>query len=120
MIKGLAFVALPATDPKRAGAFYREVLGLRAGDWNEDAWVEVTTGCGCAIALEHAKHPYIALETDDIALEITRLRNLGVEVVADIRPSVEQEPDAYCRAAWIKDSEGNNIMIHQLRPELGW
>lgn len=120
VIKGVAFIALPATSPKRAGTFYREMLGLGAGEWDVDAWVEVNSPCGCAIAFENAERPYLALETDGVADEIARLRSAGVEVVQEIRPSFEEDTNAYCRAAWIRDSEGNAVMIHQCRPARGW
>lgn len=120
MIVGQAFLALPAQNPQRAGRFYREMLGLRAGEWNVDAWVEVEAPDGATLALEHADRPYLALETDDIFAEVARLQESGVELVQDIRPSKAEVADPDCRAAFIRDSEGNVVMIHQKRPAGGW
>ncbi|HHW11318.1 MAG TPA: hypothetical protein GXX29_15285 [Firmicutes bacterium] len=121
MIKKVAFIALPAKNPKRAGQFYKEVLGLAQSEWDVDAWVEVETPSGETIALvqEPELAPYIALETDDIEAEIDRLRALGVEIVRPPAPLPEGDMP-FCREAIIKDCEGNLLKLHQrLAPEPG-
>jgi len=120
MITKVAFIALPAIDPKRAGAFYKDVLGLVQSEWDVDAWVEVDTPCGSTIALvqDPEMAPYIALETDDIDAELDRLTTLGVEIVHGPAPLVAGETP-FCREAVIRDSEGNLLKLHQrLAPEL--
>ncbi len=119
MITKIAWIALPAADPKRAGRFYKEVLGLTQSEWDVDAWVEVDAPCGSTVALvqDPDTAPYIAFETDDIEKELARLAELGVEIVQPVAPLPAGELP-FCREAVIKDSEGNLVKIHQrLAPE---
>lgn len=120
MITKVAFVALPAGNPKTAGRFYIDILGLKPSEWDVDAWVEVEAACGTTIALANdPMAPYVALETDDIEKELARLRQRGVEIVKDVEPLGDGDLP-FCREAIIKDSEGNVVKLHQrLAPEPG-
>lgn len=112
MIKKVAFFASPAQDTQRAGRFYKEVLGLGPDEYYEDMWSEVQTPDGNYLAFDkNSAGPYLALEVDNIATEIERLKGLGVVVVKDVFDT------GVCKMAFIKDSEGNVLALHEIRPD---
>ena len=51
------------------------------------------------------------LETDDIAAEVERLRQLGVKILMDV------QDNKVCKMAIIEDSEGQKLMLHEIAPE---
>ena len=115
MIKKVAFIGHRVQDLARAKQFYGEVLGLEKTAEYEGKWCEFDTPEGKTIALDtfspEGNPPYMALETDDIEAEVARLKEAGVEVVMDVTDN------KVCKMAFIKDSEGNGIMLHQMAPE---
>lgn len=115
MIKKVAFIGHRVTDMDRAKKFYGEVLGLDKTAEYEGKWCEFDTPEGKTIALDtfspEGTPPYMALETDDIAAEVERLKQAGVEVLLDV------QDNKVCKMAIIKDSEGNGIMLHEIAPE---
>lgn len=115
MITKVAFIAFAVDDPKQVGRFYMDVLGLKAGEFDFDAWVEVDTPDGNTLAFvnEPGVSSYVALETDDIEAEVERLRSLGVEIVRDVIPPLSGDELPFCREAWIKDPAGNLVKLHQ-------
>jgi predicted enzyme related to lactoylglutathione lyase len=118
-IKALAFVGTPVTDMKRARAFYEGVLGLKVseemmgGNWVEyslgdntlaiasvgDQWVPSDQGTGAALEVENF---------DDTIKELKDRQ---------ITFAVEPYESPCCRMAIIQDPDGNNIVIHKLKPE---
>lgn len=115
MITKVAFVAFAVADPKQVSAFYRDVLGLEAGEFDVDDWVEVDAPDGSTLAFvrEPGVQVYLALETDDLEAEVARLKELGVDIVKDPFPPLAHGEAPFCREAWIKDSVGNLIKLHQ-------
>jgi predicted enzyme related to lactoylglutathione lyase len=115
MIKKVAFIGHPVRDMARAQKFYGEVLGLKKTADYQGKWCEFDTPEGKSIGLDMfspaGSPPYLALETDDIEAEMTRLKHHGVEVLMDVRDN------KVCKMAIIKDSEGNGLMLHQIAPE---
>ena len=115
MIKKVAFIGHRVTDMDRAKKFYGEVLGLDKTAEYEGKWCEFDTPEGKTIALDtfspEGTPPYMALETDDIAAEVERLKQAGVEVLLDV------QDNKVCKMAIIKDPEGNGIMLHEIAPE---
>ena len=118
-ITNLAFVGTPVTDMKRARSFYEGVLGLKVseemmgGKWVEyglgnntlaiasvgDQWVPSDQGTGAA------------LEVDDFEEAIKYLKDRQVTF------AVEPYESPCCHMAIIQDPDGNNIVIHKLKPE---
>ena len=115
MITKVAFIGHRVKDMDRARKFYGEVLGLPQTAAYEDKWFEFDTPEGKTIALDtfspEGTPPYMALETDDIESEVSRLKEAGVEVLLDV------QDNKVCKMAIIKDSEGNNLMLHQIAPD---
>ncbi len=116
MITKIAFVGVPVRDMARAKKFYGEVLGLaHRFDAAEGKYAELDAPDGKSIGLEtfgpEGSPPYLALETDDIAAEVQRLRGLGVETIGEVMDH------GVCKMALIRDSEGHTLMLHEIAPD---
>jgi predicted enzyme related to lactoylglutathione lyase len=118
MFKKVAFTMYPVTDPRRARAFYEETLGLTVGSHSSNGmWTEYDLpggGCLALFANEDIKPSAdaggsVALEVEDLDALIARLKTEGVKFKADMIHS------PVCRMAVILDSEGNAIILHELK-----
>src|SRR6185436_506856 len=118
MFKKVAFTMYPVSDPKRARAFYEGTLGLAVGSHSSDGtWTEYDLpGGGClALFSGHEMKPSadsggtIALEVEDLDALIARLKGEGVQFKAEMIHS------PVCRMSVILDSEGNSILLHELK-----
>ena len=118
MFKRVAFTMYPVKDPERARSFYEGTLGLTAGSrapnpvWNEYD----LPGGGClALFTTQDIEPSanaggsVAFEVDDLDALSARLKAAGVLFKADLIHS------PVCRMAIILDSEGNAIILHELK-----
>lgn len=118
-INGLAFVGTPVTDMKRARSFYEDVLGLTVSEeMMGGKWVEYSLGNNTlAIAsvgsdwLPSDQGTGAALEVEDFDVAIKWLKDRKVPF------STEPFESPCCRMAIIKDPDGNQIIIHKLKPE---
>ena len=118
-INGLAFVGTPVTDIKRARSFYEDVLGLKVSEeMMGGQWVEYSLGNNTlAIAsigpdwLPSDQGTGAALEVDDFDEAIKWLKDRKVAFLTEAFES------PCCRMAVIKDPDGNQIVIHKLKPE---
>jgi predicted enzyme related to lactoylglutathione lyase len=118
-INGLAFVGIPVTDMQRARAFYENVLRLAVSEeMMGGKWVEYSLGNNTlAIAsvgpqwLPSDQGTGAALEVEDFAETINYLKDLKVPF------TTEPFESPCCRMAVIADPDGNNIVIHKLKPE---
>jgi predicted enzyme related to lactoylglutathione lyase len=122
MFKKVAFTMYPVTDVPRARRFYEETLGLKAGsagNQGESWWVEYDLPAGGCLAITNfvADTPSgsaggtIALEVEDLDKLMSDLKSKGVTFKSDIIHS------PVCRMAVCLDSEGNSILLHQLKPK---
>lgn len=123
MFKKIAFTMYPVTDVARARAFYEETLGLTLGSHSEHGgdqhWIEYDLPGGGCLALTNVVPDKpsaeaggtVAFEVEDLDELITQLRAKGVEFRSDIIHS------PVCRMAVCVDSEGNAILLHQLKPK---
>jgi predicted enzyme related to lactoylglutathione lyase len=118
MLKKVAFTMYPVKDPKRARAFYGETLGLKLGSHSPDGvWTEYDLPGGGCLGLfggPDAKPSsdaggMVAFEVDDLDALIARLKTQGVTFKAEMIPS------PVCRMSIILDSEGNAVMLHELK-----
>ena len=118
MLKKVAFTMYPVKDSKRARSFYEGTLGLTVGSHSENGvWTEYDLpGGGClALFAGDAMKPSaeygasVALEVDDLDAEIARLKGAGVEFKAEMIHS------PVCRMSVLLDSEGNSIILHELK-----
>lgn len=116
MLRKVAFTMYSATDLPRARAFYEDILGLPKSTSGEGSpWVEFDLpGGGCiAITTVTGDKPggggTIAFEVDDLDATIADLEARGVTFKSDLIHS------PVCRMRVIADSEGNAILLHQLK-----
>jgi predicted enzyme related to lactoylglutathione lyase len=117
MLKKVAFTYYQVSDAKRARAFYEETLGLTRGSHAPDGvWTEYDLpGGGCLGLFQTSDTPssrggaMIAFEVADLDVLIARLKAKGVEFKAEMIPS------PVCRMSIIVDSEGNSVMLHELK-----
>jgi predicted enzyme related to lactoylglutathione lyase len=118
-VKGLAFVGIPVTDMPRARSFYEGVLGLKVSEeMMSGKWVEYSLGNNTlAIAsvgpqwLPSDQGTGAALEVENFDEAVKSLKDRHVLFV------VEAYESPCCWMAIIKDPDGNNIVIHKLKPE---
>jgi predicted enzyme related to lactoylglutathione lyase len=118
MFKKVAFTMFPVSDPKRARGFYEDTLGLKRGSSSSDGvWTEYDLPGGGCLALfggPQAKPSpgagaSIAFEVEDLDALNVKLKAAGVKYQADMVPS------PVCRMSIIGDSEGNTIILHELK-----
>jgi predicted enzyme related to lactoylglutathione lyase len=118
-INGLAFVGIPITDMERARAFYEGVLGLKVSEeMMGGKWLEYSLGNNTlAIAsvgpqwLPSDQGTGAALEVEDFDGAIKHLKDRNVPF------TTEPFESPCCRMAIIGDPDGNNIVIHKLKPQ---
>jgi predicted enzyme related to lactoylglutathione lyase len=121
MLQKVAFTMYPVDDPERARDFYENKLGLKRGSSSSNGhWTEYDLPGGGCLALflgsltglkPSAGHGSIAFEVEDLDATNTRLKAAGVQYSADMIHS------PVCRMSVILDSEGNSIILHQLKPK---
>jgi predicted enzyme related to lactoylglutathione lyase len=118
MLEKVAFSMYPVKDATRARAFYEEVLGLTRGSASPDGtWTEYDLPGGGCIALfrtdtmepSHSAGGTIAVEVADLDVFTARLGERGVTFRSDVIHS------PVCRMRVILDSEGNGILLHELK-----
>jgi predicted enzyme related to lactoylglutathione lyase len=118
-VKALAFVGIPVTDMKRARAFYEGVLGLKVSEeMMGGKWVEYSLGNNTLAIASVGPQWLPSDQGTGAALEV---ENFGeaVESLKDRHVPFTTEPfeSPCCWMAIIKDPDGNNIVIHKLKPE---
>ena len=122
MFKKVAFTMYPITDVARARTFYEETLGLTRGSMGnqgERYWIEYDLPGGGCLALTNfvpdkpsdAAGGTIAFEVEDLDRLMADLKAKGVTFKSDIIQS------PVCRMAVCLDSEGNSVLLHQLKPK---
>ena len=108
----------PVKDSARARSFYEKTLGLTVGNKaGNGMWTEYDLpGGGClALFATNDLTPSansggsIAFEVEDLDALIARLKTEGVQFKADMIHS------PVCRMSIILDSEGNAIILHELK-----
>jgi len=122
MLKKVAFTMYPINDVPRARAFYEGTLGLTIGSHGNQGdkwWIEYDLPDGGCLALTNftSEQPSansggtVAFEVENLDALISHLKSRKVEFKSDIIDS------PVCRMAVCLDSEGNSIMLHQLKPK---
>lgn len=120
MLRKVAYTMYPVADVARAREFYENALGLKAGsvgNQGDKYWVEYDLpGGGCfaltnfiADAPSESAGGTIAFEVEDLDKLVADLKERGVTFRGDMIHS------PVCRMAVCLDSEGNSILLHQLK-----
>jgi catechol 2,3-dioxygenase-like lactoylglutathione lyase family enzyme len=110
-VEQVDFVSVPTRDPAQAAAWYREVLGLRPSDTEEQEvetpnvtlsfWDPQTDGEPFA-----ANTAGIALRVADVAEAVEEARVGGAEVIG-------VEDTGVCHMGFVKDPDGNVLILHR-------
>src|SRR5947209_18193142 len=117
-VQALAFVGIPVTDMERARGVYEGVLGLQVSEeMMGGQWVEYSLGNN-TLAIASVGPQWTpsdqgtgaALEVDDFDQAVRYLKERQVPF------SVEEYESPCCRMAIIQDPDGNNVVIHKLKP----
>ncbi|HEV3147710.1 MAG TPA: VOC family protein [Chthoniobacterales bacterium] len=118
-VKEIAFVYYQVTDIARAREFYEHLLGLTVGVEYEGApgkwWIEYDVG-GVAFAIKNFDPSggkggaVLALEVADIDAAFTALRAAAVSITEELTEFPR------CRSFTVKDPDGNEIILHKLKP----
>ena len=108
------FYSVPVQDMERAKAFYRDTLEMHSPNWDAP-WPEIETGNVSLYLIDpkvfgrefvpHIAH--VALRVADVAQARGELEEKGIEFEGEIRDS------GVCLMAFLKDSEGNQLMLHR-------
>jgi predicted enzyme related to lactoylglutathione lyase len=118
MLKKVAFSMFPVVDATRARSFYENTLGLTRGSASpEGTWTEYDLPGGGCLALFRTNDikpstdagGSVAFEVEDLDKLTEELQAKGVEFKAKLIHS------PVCRMSIIRDSEGNAIILHQLK-----
>ena len=121
MIKKVAFTAYAVLDMTRAREFYEKKLSLKPGLIDpEQKWVEYDLpggGCLALTTMMTGVEPSskaggtIAFEVDNLEQFVVELKSKGVVFEMEIIET------PVCHMAEALDSEGNGILLHQLKPK---
>jgi catechol 2,3-dioxygenase-like lactoylglutathione lyase family enzyme len=125
-VSNLAAVIIPVSDQDRMVEFYTEALGLEKradvpfGDEVEGRWIEVApSGAETPIALcppgpngeTGGRETGISLRTDDIEAYHAQLKERGLDVDAEVSRMGDPVPPLF----WLRDPEGNQLMVVEIR-----
>jgi uncharacterized protein len=109
---GISYIEIPASDPQRAAAFYREVFGWRVDTGRSDPSFQDGTGhvighfvSDVAAAAEAGIRPYIYV--DNVAEALERIMSKGGTVIKD------PYPEGNLTVATFTDPAGNLLGIWQ-------
>jgi len=118
-VKEIAFIYYQVTDIAHARRFYEELLGLTARVEYEGApgkwWIEYDVA-GIAFALRNFDQSIgkggavLALEVTDIEAAFAAVREAAVPITEELTDFPR------CRSFAVKDPDGNEIILHQLKP----
>lgn len=113
----IAFSVYGVTDLKRARQFYEDTLGLKAtktylkGDLGMVEYDigpgTLSIGAGAPLFKPAAGGGVVALEVEDFAAAVARLRAHGVKLLA------EPHETPVCHLVTIADPDGNLLIIHK-------
>jgi predicted enzyme related to lactoylglutathione lyase len=116
---------IPASDLKRARAFYEDTLGLEPQSAVDGVQVVYRTSGGTTFNLYEtayagqAGHTIAQWHVDDIESEVRDLKGRGVTFQVYDLPGISWDGDIATlpdvgRAAWFTDSEGNIMCVDQV------
>jgi predicted enzyme related to lactoylglutathione lyase len=108
----------PVKDSERARNFYGQTLGLKVGSKSSNGmWTEYDLpGGGCLALFANEDIQPSASSGGSIALEVEDLDALNARLKAEgVAYKAEMIHSPVCRMSIIVDSEGNDIILHQLK-----
>jgi len=120
MFEKVAFTMYPIRDVVRARQFYGETLGLKegsVGSRGEQYWIEYDLpGGGCLALTNFIPDEPSAKAGGTIALEVNDISKLTADLKAKgVTFTAEKIESPVCWMAVCLDSEGNSLLLHQLK-----
>lgn len=120
MFEKVAFTMYPIRDVGRARKFYGETLGLKegsVGNRGDQYWIEYDLpGGGCLALTNFIPDEPSAKAGGTIALEVADVTKLTAELKAKgVTFTAEKIESPVCWMAVCLDSEGNSLLLHQLK-----
>jgi predicted enzyme related to lactoylglutathione lyase len=103
----VAWFELPATDTKRAQAFYGGLFGWQFQAFENQDYHVTFEAAGAIANAPELKCPLIHFGTDDIDVALARVRELGGEA------EEKQEVPGFGQFAYCSDTEGNRFGLYQ-------
>jgi len=112
-VLGIGGYFLRAADPEALAAWYRECLGLDAGEhglWRQDdgPTVFATFAAGTDYFGPGDQRAMLNFRVADLDAMLAQLRAAGADVADDV-----QEMDGVGRFGWVTDPAGNRIELWQ-------
>ena len=110
-IRGIDVHTYLVKDPKRAIAFYRDVMGLKPS-WESEQGAEFELGDGATFGLwkmddgSWSAGTGVMFSVPDAREAADHFRKRGAKVM----DSVHENP--HCTMAFVEDSEGNYFILH--------
>jgi len=119
---------IPASDLKRARAFYADKLGFTPSSEVDGMLLVYKTDGGSTFSVYQteyagqAKHTIAQWHVDDVDEEVRKLKTKGVTFERYDLPGVEWDGDVASmqgmgKAAWFKDSEDNILCLDSGLPQ---
>lgn len=114
-INGIDWAGFLVSDPQRAIAFYRDVLGMTPTEIDEEGrGAEFTLADGGTFGVWREEDPQggvlsggaVMFAVDDAQEAVKALRQRGVQVT-------DPEEGRVCHMAFTQDPDGNAVVIHQ-------
>ena len=110
-VEGVDFISVPTRDAARAVAWYRDVLGLPLSEYTT---LEVeTTNVTLSFWLPEEQGERfvpnengIALRVADVSVAVEEVRRAGGEVIGI-------EDSGVCHMGYVKDPDGNVVILHR-------
>lgn len=124
-IDTIAYVILYVKDVEKAAAFYRDTLGIPAGNLSPE-WGELQTK-GTTLALHRADEPPpfhhpaipdVVFNCEDVLAAHATLKDRKVKI-HDLK-QVWESPEVVGVAAEFHDPDGNRLSIHGVVPRGSW
>jgi predicted enzyme related to lactoylglutathione lyase len=115
MIKGIDIAAYLVKDPQAAIAFYRDVLGIKPTEIDDQGrGAEFTLADGSTFGVwkpeDGETGGAVMFAVDDVRSAIETYRSRGLEVSEPMESPV-------CFMSFAQDPEGNAIIIHQRKAQ---
>jgi predicted enzyme related to lactoylglutathione lyase len=112
-VLGIGGLFLRAADPEALSAWYRDALGLDAGDhgmWEQQLGPTVLAAFPLDTDYFASRDQKIMLNfrVRDLDAMLAQLRAAGADVAGDV-----QDMEGVGRFAWVSDPEGNRIELWQ-------
>ena len=111
VIRGIDVHTYLVKDPKRAIAFYRDVMGLKPS-WEREQGAEFELGDGATFGLwkmddgSWSPGTGVMFSVPDARAAAAHFRARGANVMEDVHDN------PHCSMAFVEDPEGNHFILH--------